>query len=749
MAEEIKNFTVTPDNFHGVCNTLLFYSEMAFDTETTGLHPYHGDTMLGFSFATANFAAWFDLRDLDHDQCRAFLDTVFGNAMNHIFIHNAKFDMHFLITFGVNDFKASISCTMVLARLKNNVEDSLSLGSLAGLVGAKKHDTVMKEIRSNKLYKKDVFGDKAPDFGLVNKEVLAKYAMQDASVTYKLGVYFTDFLYELSRSVKEENIGKNLTRLMEIERETTKTLFAMEKFGVLVDHESINKSVDEETRAISQFMDDFKREHKSAFVDSGKFLTSLFTGTCDEKEFKKTELGNNSFTDDVLSGFGSDIAKNILSYRHHKKRLSTYFGNYTKLADSGGYIHANFNQAGTRTSRLSCSAPNLQNVSNNETEGSRDSSIRSCFIPPVGFIWTSLDYKFMEVVQLVDMAGEKVLAESILAGEDPHQATADMMGVSRKKAKTINFACIAVGQKVLTHRGLVPIEQVTLEDTLWDGVEFVSHAGVVYMGEKEVITFGGLTATSDHKVYTKEGRKVCFGEIAHKIRWRSAMVTESGGNPIRVPDDYTIGIQEEPKAHPHCEHETLHTKRTGAKHQKKKVYDILNSGPRNRFTVSGILVSNCLYGMGVDKLASMLAVDVPTAIDLRTLYFDRLPAIKKFSQEVTRKAKNKGYLHNIYGRVYWFKNGEFPHKGLNYLIQGSCADIVRESMVRAHKYLQDSKLSAKLVLSIHDELCFYVPDNEIHIVKDLANIMETTYTPNLVGHRVDISTSSKSWGDCS
>ena len=73
--------------------------------------------------------------------------------------------------------------------------------------------------------------------------------------------------------------------------------------------------------------------------------------------------------------------------------------------------------------------------------------------------------------------------------------------------------CIASGQRVLTQRGLVPIEKVLLSDRLWDGQSFVSHGGVISKGFQDVITYAGLTATPDHLVKTKEGWRP-FGECA-------------------------------------------------------------------------------------------------------------------------------------------------------------------------------------------------------------------------------------------
>lgn len=93
--------------------------------------------------------------------------------------------------------------------------------------------------------------------------------------------------------------------------------------------------------------------------------------------------------------------------------------------------------------------------------------------------------------------------------------------------------CIAEGELVLTHLGLVPIEQVTRDHLVWDGVEWVKHDGVVCQGEKEVITYNGLTATPDHKVWLTNGEKVEFEYAASNSL---PLATTGRGNQTREVD---------------------------------------------------------------------------------------------------------------------------------------------------------------------------------------------------------------------
>lgn len=84
--------------------------------------------------------------------------------------------------------------------------------------------------------------------------------------------------------------------------------------------------------------------------------------------------------------------------------------------------------------------------------------------------------------------------------------------------------CLATGQRVLTDKGLVPIEQIDTSMKVWDGIEFVTHHGVIYKGEQDVIEYAGIIGTPDHKVWTEEG-------------WRTLRQCRTEQTPIAVTGD--------------------------------------------------------------------------------------------------------------------------------------------------------------------------------------------------------------------
>ncbi len=97
------------------------------------------------------------------------------------------------------------------------------------------------------------------------------------------------------------------------------------------------------------------------------------------------------------------------------------------------------------------------------------------------------------------------------------------------------LVCISEGSLVLTDHGLIPIEKIKSSDRLWDGCNWVSHGGAIYKGVKNVLTYGGLTATPDHEVWTEEGWRTL--ESCSELGLRIAYTGEGRRN-LWIGQDY-------------------------------------------------------------------------------------------------------------------------------------------------------------------------------------------------------------------
>lgn len=107
-----------------------------------------------------------------------------------------------------------------------------------------------------------------------------------------------------------------------------------------------------------------------------------------------------------------------------------------------------------------------------------------------------------------------------------------------KTERFVGKVCVAEGERVLTDRGLIPIEQISKLDRLWDGLEWVSHDGVIDQGIKDVITYDGLTATPDHQVFIEDGRIIPLGQAASEMA--RLQRTGAEGRGLRFCDDHVV-----------------------------------------------------------------------------------------------------------------------------------------------------------------------------------------------------------------
>lgn len=253
--------------------------------------------------------------------------------------------------------------------------------------------------------------------------------------------------------------------------------------------------------------------------------------------------------------------------------------------------------------------------------------IRTALIAKPGHTLLVADYSAIEARVIAYLAGEQWRLEAFAAGKDIYCASASAMfgvpvekhginGHLRQKGKIAELACIAKGQLVLTDHGEKPIETVTTNDRLWDGVEWVTHDGVICRGEKEVISYGGLEATADHVVWAEINgapRSVQFGDAAasgaHLLRTGESSM---GNTSTKLPEP-------------------------------KEVYDIVNAGPRHRFTVSNVLVHNCGYGGGVGALKAFGADKMGLTEDEMRAIVDQWrlasPTIPRLWREVESAAR--------------------------------------------------------------------------------------------------------------
>ena len=168
------------------------------------------------------------------------------------------------------------------------------------------------------------------------------------------------------------------------------------------------------------------------------------------KNMKKTSTGAKSTRESELQKLKDEhpIIEEILSYRELQKLLSTYIDNIPEMVEEDGRLHADFNQAGATTGRMSSNNPNLHNIPIRTDLGRK---IRDAFVAEHGYKLVALDYSQIELRIAAFLSGDKKLIEVFKRGDDIHNVVAmEVFGVAsnevtkaqRIHAKTINFGIL-------------------------------------------------------------------------------------------------------------------------------------------------------------------------------------------------------------------------------------------------------------------------------------------------------------------
>ena len=129
-----------------------------------------------------------------------------------------------------------------------------------------------------------------------------------------------------------------------------------------------------------------------------------------------------------------------------------------------------------------------------------------------------------------------------------------------------------------------------------------------------------------------------------------------------------------------------------------------------------------IYGISAFGLAAQLGIAREEAAAYIKKYFERFPGIRDYMEETKAAAKKQGYVSTLFGRKCHYpdianSNASIrafnERAAINARLQGTAADIIRRAMVRMDGALARSKLTARMLLQVHDELVFEVPDEEV------------------------------------
>ncbi|HQP10901.1 MAG TPA: DNA polymerase I, partial [Candidatus Omnitrophota bacterium] len=141
-----------------------------------------------------------------------------------------------------------------------------------------------------------------------------------------------------------------------------------------------------------------------------------------------------------------------------------------------------------------------------------------------------------------------------------------------------------------------------------------------------------------------------------------------------------------------------------------------------------------IYGMSAFGLANDLKVPQEAAQEFIDRYFARYPAVKDFMDGEIRKCEKDGYVATLLNRRRYLpeinsKNGAMKQfaqrQAINTPVQGSAADLMKLAMIHIQREIEDRKLEARMISTVHDELVFEAPESETNdVIKMVRRQME-------------------------
>tara|TARA_R100000388_G_scaffold67484_1_gene48809 strand:- start:673 stop:2541 length:1869 start_codon:yes stop_codon:yes gene_type:complete len=393
--------------------------------------------VVGFAVATAGQQYYFPIAhdaggNMDVGITSAYIEDILKLPCPKIF-HNAAYDLGWLT---VNNFKVNgpIIDTMIAAAIVDENRWSYALNSLSkDYLGEIKNETFLNE--------------KAKEWGIDPKQDLWRlpagyvgfYAEQDAALTYKLW-----------QQLKPIILKQNLQDVWDMEMDLLPILIEMRQKGIKVDLEKIQtlkKDFIQDENKILQRIKKLTGESVDIWANRSVAKAFDYLGI----DYPLSEKAKEpSFTSNWLQNCEHEIAKLIRNAREINKFHSTFL-NAIERYQYKGRIHSEIHQlrsdgGGTVSGRLSYSNMNLQQIpARNKEYGDK---IRSLFLPDEEKQWGSFDYSQQEprlvahyaasIDQGFTGANEFIEAYQNEAA-DFHQIVADMAGISRSAAKTINL----------------------------------------------------------------------------------------------------------------------------------------------------------------------------------------------------------------------------------------------------------------------------------------------------------------------
>ena len=438
------------------------HKEIAIDLETNDPHLKQlgsGNVtkrghIAGVAVAVEGWSGYFPIHheqggNMDKKLVLEWLQDILNQEKTTFIFHNAMYDVCWLRSAGLT-IKGPIVDTMIAASLIDENRMSYALNPLAKqYVGLGKDEKVLVEAA------KEYGLDAKADMWRLPPMFVGQYAERDAESTLKLW-----------QRLKIEIYNQELMDVFTLETDLFPCLVDMRFKGVRVDLEkaqNIKLNLIKREETLIKKIKDLTGVHVE--IMAARSIAKAFDKL--KLPYDRTAKSNEpSFTKNFLQNHPHELPQAIAEARELNKAHSTFIDSITKH-EVDGRIHADINQirsdaGGTVTGRFSMSNPNLQQIPARHPE--LGPMIRSIFIPEEKHVWGSFDYSQQEprilvhYAKLQNLEGVDEIVDAYNTGDaDFHQVVADMAGIERKQAKTINLGLMyGMGKnKLMAELGLM------------------------------------------------------------------------------------------------------------------------------------------------------------------------------------------------------------------------------------------------------------------------------------------------------
>jgi len=489
--------TDTKESFAKMLSLIESAEMVAIDTETTSTDPHQAE-LVGLSICADKDKSYYlplnhqMAMNLDVREVLSQLKKILKGKT--LVAHNLKYDMIVLEKAGWK-IEENIFDTMIAHYLINPT-------SRHSLASCAIEEFAHEMIPISELIGK---GKKQITFDLVPTDQAAKYAAEDAYITYKL---YSVYLEELKKN--------DLYDLFQtIELPLIFVLADMEKNGVFIDKKILVKFSKRNQKKLGDLTQKIFEIAGSQFnLNSPQQLSKVLFEDLKIKPEKKTKTGYSTNIT-VLESLAKEheIAKLLIEYRQISKLESTYVSALPELINpQSGRVHSSFNQTVASTGRLSSSNPNMQNIPIRSESGRE---IRKAFcVSDDEHVILAADYSQIELRILAILSGDEKMITAFNNKQDIHRETACIIfDVSKDKvtpdqrryAKIINFG-------LMYGMGSFRISQ-ELDISRKEAKEFVENYFNKFPTIKEYLHASIQQATIDGYVSTIYGRKLFLPDL--------------------------------------------------------------------------------------------------------------------------------------------------------------------------------------------------------------------------------------------